>query len=51
MRPGLSDPVPPEVTFDERVADIAAALDAAGSRDAFVAGFSEGAATGAACAP
>jgi class 3 adenylate cyclase/pimeloyl-ACP methyl ester carboxylesterase len=40
---GLSDPVAPEVSFDDRVEDIGAVLDAAGSRSAFVMGYSEGA--------
>ena len=44
---GLSDPVAPEVSFDDRVEDISAVLDAAGSREAFVMGFSEGAALSA----
>lgn len=44
---GLSDPVAPEVSFDDRVEDIGAVLDAAGSRSAFVMGYSEGAALSA----
>lgn len=44
---GLSDPVAPDVSFDDRVEDINAVLDAAGSREAFVLGFSEGAALSA----
>jgi class 3 adenylate cyclase len=40
---GLSDPVAPEVSFDDRVEDIGAVLDAAGSRNPFVMGYSEGA--------
>jgi len=45
---GLSDPVAPEVSFDDRVEDIAVVMDAAGSTaPAFVLGFSEGAALSA----
>jgi pimeloyl-ACP methyl ester carboxylesterase len=43
---GLSDPVWRPPTLDERVGDALAVLDAAGSTEAAVVGFSEGAPTG-----
>src|SRR4051794_9637068 len=39
---GLSDPIPAAPTVDQRVADIVAVLDAAGSEKAVVIGYSEG---------
>ncbi|HEX2128145.1 MAG TPA: adenylate/guanylate cyclase domain-containing protein [Solirubrobacterales bacterium] len=41
---GLSDPVGAAPTFDERMDDIRAVMDAAGSKQATLLGFSEGAA-------
>src|ERR671922_728887 len=41
---GLSDPVGAAPTFDERMDDIRAVMDAAGSERAALLGFSEGAA-------
>jgi DNA-binding SARP family transcriptional activator/pimeloyl-ACP methyl ester carboxylesterase len=39
---GMSDPAPPELTFDERADDIVAVMDAAGSERAVIFGVSEG---------
>jgi pimeloyl-ACP methyl ester carboxylesterase/DNA-binding CsgD family transcriptional regulator len=39
---GLSDPVPTVPTLEQRVADLAAVMDAAGSASAVVLGYSEG---------
>src|SRR5690348_7313083 len=39
---GLSDPVPEAPTLEQRMDDIRAVMDAAGSREAALAGMSEG---------
>src|SRR3954469_8122691 len=39
---GLSDPIPAAPTVEQRVADIVAVMDAAGSQHAVVVGYSEG---------
>lgn len=39
---GLSDPIPAAPTIDQRVADLVAVLDAAGSERAVILGYSEG---------
>jgi pimeloyl-ACP methyl ester carboxylesterase len=44
---GLSDPVTSTITFDERMDDIRAVMDATGSQQAALLGFSEGAALSA----